>query len=261
MNNSISQHDSLQDRSSSVLLEHRDGISWLRLNQPDRLNALSAVMVEGLISGLDDALANRSSLVVFSGEGRAFSAGFDLSGLDTQSDAELLCRFVRLEQLLQKIYQLPVTTLALVHGRAFGAAADIIATCRHRIASPDSSFRMPGLQFGVVLGTRRLGALIGDDAALDLLETSRVFSASEALDNGFLTNVKKQSDWPSLVLNLAQKSSNLNLEAKEALLFASRGDADVTSSMNADLVALVRSCTEPGLGDRIRNFVSSQVEK
>lgn len=251
----------LHNKVSPVLARHQDGISWLSLNQPDRLNALSAVMVEDLISGLDDALAKHSRLVVFAGEGRAFSAGFDLSELDTQSDADLLYRFVRLEQLLQKIYQLPITTVALVTGRAFGAAADIIATCRHRIASPDSSFRMPGLQFGVVLGTRRLGALIGADAALDLLENSRVFSAGEALDNGFLTNIKKQDDWPNLVLELAHKASNLNQEAKEALLSASRGDANVISSMNVDLVELVKSCAKPGLGDRLRNFVSSQVKK
>ena len=261
MSSPIIPGGNLHDNASPVLAQHQDGISWLRLNQPDRLNALSAAMVEDLISGLDEALAKRSRLVVFTGEGRAFSAGFDLSGLDTQSDADLLYRFVRLEQLLQKIYQLPVTTVALVNGRAFGAAADIIATCRHRIASPDCSFRMPGLQFGVVLGTRRLGALIGADAALDLLETSRVFSASEALDNGFLTNIRSQDDWPNLVLELGQKASNLNREAKEALLSASRGDANIISRMNADLVELVKSCTKPGLGDRLRNFVISQVKK
>ena len=261
MNSQKTSSKGLGNKISTVLTQHQDGVSWLRLNQPDRLNALSAVMVEGLISGLDDALANRSSLIVFSGEGRAFSAGFDLTGLDAQSDADLLYRFIRLEQLLQNIYQLPVTTVALVHGRAFGAAADVVAACRHRIASPDSSFRMPGLQFGVVLGTRRLAAIIGSDAALDLLETSRIFSATEALDSGFLTNIKTHDDWPSLVAELAHNAADLDPEAKEALLAASRGDEDVTSSMNADLAALVKSCAKPGLGARIQNFVLKQVKK
>lgn len=258
MSSSTSSSD---NKEPSVLTQHLNGISWLRLNQPNQLNSLSALMVEGLISGLDEALTNRSSLVVFSGVGRAFSAGFDLSELNTQSDGDLLFRFVRIEQLLQKIYQLPVTTVALVNGRAFGAAADIIVACRHRIASPDSSFRMPGLQFGVVLGTRRLAALIGSDVALDLLETSRVFYADEALDNGFLTGIQKHDDWPCLVEELARKASNLDLEAKEALLAASRGDVSINSSLNADLAALVKSCVKPALGDRIRNFVLTQVKK
>jgi len=113
---------------SPVIIEHNGSVTWLRLNRPDRLNAVNAAMIEGLIDGLIAARDRGSDLVVFAGEGRAFSAGFDLSGLDQQSDADLLYRFVRVEQLLQMIYQLPMTSVALVQGRCFGAAADIVAS-------------------------------------------------------------------------------------------------------------------------------------
>ena len=261
MKSPIRKSDGRDNKIFPVLVEHKDGISWLRLNKPDRLNALSAAMIEGLIGGLDEAFANRSSLVIFTGEGKTFSAGFDLSELDTQSDADLLCRFIRIEQLLQNIYLSPITTVALISGCAFGAAADMIAVCHHRIASPDSSFRMPGLQFGVVLGTRRLAALIGSDAALDLLETSRIFGANDALDNGFITNIKTKDDWPDLVLELIRKASSLDPAAKKALHLASRSDVNIASSMNADLAGLVKSCAEPGLRNRIRNFVITQVKR
>ena len=91
-----------------VIIEHNGSITWLRLNRPDRLNAVNAAVIEGLIDGLIAARDRGSDLVVFAGEGRAFSAGFDLSGLGQQSDADLLSRFVRVEQLLQMIYQLPI---------------------------------------------------------------------------------------------------------------------------------------------------------
>ena len=180
-----------------VIIEHNGSVTWLRLNRPDRLNAVNAAMIEGLIDGLIAARDRGSDLVVFAGEGRAFSAGFDLSGLDQQSDADLLYRFVRVEQLLQMIYQLPMTSVALVQGRCFGAAADIVASCRKRIATPDASFRMPGLQFDIVLGTRRLARLIGADAAFDLLETSRIFTADDAREVGFLTDIQPAEDWAS----------------------------------------------------------------
>ena len=78
-----------------VIIEHKGSVTWLRLNRPDRLNAVNAAMIEGLIDGLIAARNRGSDLVVLTGEGRAFSAGFDLSGLDQQSDADLLYRFVR----------------------------------------------------------------------------------------------------------------------------------------------------------------------
>ena len=78
-----------------IIVEHKSSITWLRLNRPDRLNAVNAAVIEELIDGLIAARDRSSDLVVFAGEGRAFSAGFDLSGLDQQSDADLLHRFVR----------------------------------------------------------------------------------------------------------------------------------------------------------------------
>ena len=78
-----------------VIVEHNGSITWLRLNRPDRLNAVNAAVIEGLIDGLNAARDSCSDLVVFAGEGRALSAGFDISGLGQQSDADLRCRFVR----------------------------------------------------------------------------------------------------------------------------------------------------------------------
>ncbi|NBR80011.1 MAG: enoyl-CoA hydratase/isomerase family protein, partial [Alphaproteobacteria bacterium] len=89
-----------------VIIEHKGGVTSLKMNRPDRLNAVNADLIEGLLDGLDEAVTRGASLVVFTGVGRAFSAGFDLSGLDQQSDAELLYRFVRVEELLQTIYRL-----------------------------------------------------------------------------------------------------------------------------------------------------------
>jgi hypothetical protein len=62
-----------------------------------------------------------------------------------------------------------------------GAGADLVAACDWRIAAPATRFRMPGLRFGIVLGTRRFAALVGADAAHEILVTSRSFGASASI--------------------------------------------------------------------------------
>ena len=247
----------MRTTTSPIIATHQNGVSHISLNRPDRLNAVNSQLVETIMAALDDAVAADSRLIVLAGVGRAFSSGFDLSGLDQQSDADLLYRFVRVEQLLQKLYRLPMTSMALVQGRCFGAAADMVAACRYRIASPDASFRMPGLQFGIVLGTRRLARLIGNNAAFDLLETSKIFSAQEALALGFVTKIESQDNWPDLINAHADKAAALSPAAKTALLAATRDDA----RLDADMAALVNAAATPGLTDRIRAFVATQLKK
>jgi enoyl-CoA hydratase/carnithine racemase len=242
---------------SSVIVNHNEGVTSLLLNQKNRLNALSADMIERLILGLEEAVSINANLVIFRGEGSSFSAGLDLSNIDKQSDADLLHRFVRIEQLLQIIYKLPISTLALVHGKCFGAAADIVSVCKHRIASPETSFRMPGLQFGIVLGTRRLAQLIGTDKANEFLETSRIFSADEGLKSQFLTGVNPADNWPEIINRLTKNASNLNSTSKASLLEAIRDD----SQLDNDLATLVRSAIQPGLAKRIEKFIKNQVKK
>jgi len=64
-----------------------------------------------------------------------------------------LLRFVRIEQLLQRLFRVPYPTVALVHGHVFGAGADLFCACQHRFAASDATFRLPGTGFGLVQGT------------------------------------------------------------------------------------------------------------
>ncbi|MDC0092681.1 enoyl-CoA hydratase/isomerase family protein [Alphaproteobacteria bacterium] len=240
-----------------VLIEHNKNITWLRLNNTSQLNALNPEMINILTNGIKEALSRETKLIVFSGEGIAFSSGFDLSKLDQESDADLLYRFVKIEELLQSIYKLPISSVALVHGKCFGAGADIVASCQHRIASHETTFRMPGLQFGIVLGTRRLSLLVGKENAINFLETSRIFNADEALKSGFLTNINSSTEWPKIIEEISEKASNLSLSSKNKLMNETRNDTE----LNNDLAALVKSAAEPGLVKRIQDFVNTQVKK
>jgi enoyl-CoA hydratase/carnithine racemase len=246
----MTKHNTEQN---AVIIAHHNGVTTCTLNRPDKLNALNADMVEGLLQTMREATAKDSQLVVFQGAGRAFCAGFDLSDLTDMSDADLLFRFVRIETLLQAIYTAPMPTLVLVHGRCFGAGADIVASCSQRIASPDSSFRMPGLQFGIVLGTRRLAALIGVDAARNMLQTSHVFDAETAHSCGFLTAIAARDDWDQNIAKATTDAAVLTNPSRHALMQQTRDDR----YLDADMAALVRSASQPGLGTRIAAYVAA----
>ncbi|MBU1213289.1 MAG: enoyl-CoA hydratase/isomerase family protein [Alphaproteobacteria bacterium] len=242
-----------QVASSDRLRLARDG-AMLRiwLNRPDKLNALDSELVEALIAALDEARLNSIRLVVVAGEGKGFSGGFDFTGIGEQSDGDLSLRFLRLEQLLQGVHHAPFLTMALVHGSCFGAAADLVASCTHRIAAPGTRFRMPGLKFGVALGTRRLSEVVGRDAALDILLDAKVFETDEALKMGFLTRVAGTGDWEAEAGRLSASVSSLPDKSFARLLRLTRPD-----HRNADMAELAGSVAEPGLKQRIEAYLAA----
>jgi enoyl-CoA hydratase len=222
------------------------------LNRPEKLNALSAELVEALIDAFDQAAAAQVPVVALRGEGRCFSAGFDMSGVAQQSDGDLLLRFVRIETLLQRIAALPCLTVVFAHGRNFGAGVDLIAACNLRVAAPDATFRMPGLKFGLVLGTRRFAGIVGTLEARRLLETAATFDAGQAEHLRFVERVSEREQWGDVIGEAVQRAAALTPSARLQLHAALHGGQE-----DADLAALVRSAAEPGIGKRIAAYLAA----
>jgi methylglutaconyl-CoA hydratase len=245
---SVEQTRLIMSAGDPLLIQQAGAVTELVLSRPNKANALDARLVEALLAAISHAATTDAKLLLLRGEGRHFCAGFDFSDLDHQSDGDLLHRFVRIEQLLQALHHAPLTTLALCHGSTFGAGADLVAACDWRVAASATRFRMPGLRFGIVLGTRRLAALIGADAAHEILSTSRTFEAPEAARLGFVQRIAEPTAWPELVRDIvaAQK-----LERSAMLCLKARVKPDMRA---CDMAALVDSAAAPGLKDRIRAF-------
>jgi len=235
--------------NDELLIERTGGIASLTLNRPDTANALSAALVDALAAAVDAAHHDGTRLLVLQGKGHNFCAGFDFGGFEIASDGDLLLRFARIEILLQSLYHAPFATLALAHGKNFGAGVDLILACGTRLAAPDAEFRMPGLRFGLQLGTRRLAARIGGDAARALLAASKTFGAEEGLRIGFLHDVAAPDAWPGLISRTAAAAQRLTAAAAARLHAATIND-----SRAANLADLVRSAIEPGLKERIREY-------
>ncbi|MEI5997867.1 enoyl-CoA hydratase/isomerase family protein [Paraburkholderia bengalensis] len=236
-----------------MILIDRQSTHWaITLNRPDKLNALSAALVEELIQAFDAAEAAHTPLVSLQGEGRCFSAGFDMSGVETQSEGDLVLRFIRIETLLNKIASSPCFTVALAHGRNFGAGVDLVAACKLRVAAPGSTFRMPGLKFGLVLGSARFARIVGTPEARRILETAATFDVERASANGFIERIAGPEEHFMVIEEALARVGALSAESR-ALLY---GVLD-TEQANTDLAVLVRSAAVPGIHKRIEAYLAS----
>ena len=205
-----------------LLIQQAGAVIELVLNRPDKANALDAGLVEALLVAVARAANSGARLLTLRGEGRHFCAGFDFSDLDQQSDGDLLHRFVRIEQLLQALHHAPLTTLALCHGSALGAGADLVA------------------------------ALVGADAAHEILVTSRSFEAAEAERFGFVQRLAEPGTWPEIVRGIVDAQ---RLDGIATMRLKARVKPDMRA---CDMAALVDSAATPGLKDRIRAFRSAE---
>lgn len=228
---------------------HADGVTTLTLARRERGNALGPDLVEALLAAVQDASDDSTvHTLLLRGEGRHFCTGLDLSDLDQCRDGDLLQRLVRIETLLAALWHAPMRTVALAQGRSWGAGADLFAACEVRLARADTSFRFPGAQFGIVLGTRRLAERVGADAARAITTGGGEWHAAAAQAAG-LVQQAVADDGADAALAAACAAPAVDAGTAAALRAATRAD-----HRDADLAALVRAAARPGLVDRIRAY-------
>lgn len=222
----------------------------LELHRPDRANALSP----GLVEGLRASLENDAPVLAVVAAGRHFCSGFDLGDVDALTEDETAARLVRVELMLQALNAHAGFTLAYAQGRAWGAGADIFITCDERWADADATFRFPGPLFGLVLGTRRLAARIGAGRAAALVMSQRGIDAREALALGIVDRIGSRAEFDER-LTVAATSPSLPDADTRRHLRARLQQAD--GADDSDLAALVRSAFRPGLKARIAEYRST----
>lgn len=199
----------MEDR---VTIEVRDGVADVRLNRPDKLNALDGAMFRAIAEAGDKVAADRSvRAVVLSGEGRGFCAGLDVesflgggggdSGVDGgggDGDFGPLGGRTdgRIANLAQQVAytwtSMPVPVIAAVHGVALGGGIQIALGADLRIVAPDAKLSVLEIRWGLLpdmTGVQSLVRLIGLDRAKELAFTGRFLSGTEAAELGVATRV------------------------------------------------------------------------
>ena len=182
------------------------GIADVRLNRPEKYNALSTEMFQAITQAGEQLAENRSvRVVVLSGNGRGFCAGLDMSsfqgmadrGKDRKSGTDsLMKRDDRPENFAQRpAYvwkRMPVPVIAAIHGVAYGGGCQIALGADIRFAAPDAKLSVMEIKWGLIPDmsiTQTLRDLLPLDLAKELTFTGRVLSGEEAQKLGLVTHV------------------------------------------------------------------------
>jgi enoyl-CoA hydratase/carnithine racemase len=225
-----------------VSIQVEDSIADVRLNRPDKLNAIDPGMFTAL-SEAAAALAERGDVraVVLSGNGRAFCAGLDLGALGAGMPSSIAERTHGIANLWQHAVwgwrELPVPVIAAVHGVAFGGGLQIALAADIRIVAPDAQLAVMEARWGLVpdmAGFALLRDLVRDDVARELTYTARKVPAAEAVEIGLATRVA--DDPHKTALELASKiaaGSPLAVRAAKRL-FATSRDAGAAEILLAE---------------------------
>ena len=220
------------------------GVADVRLNRPEKMNALDDAMFTGLIeTGLSLSEDRSLRAVVLSGEGRGFCAGLDFSSFQAMSgdrqqsgsadDGSSSAKGLlggrggdspanRAQRAAWVWTEVPVPVIAAVHGVAFGGGFQIAMGADIRFAAPDARFSVMEIKWGLIpdmSGTQTLRRLVRLDVAKELTYTGRVVSGTEAVELGLATHV---SDTPreaalEMAREIASKSPNAIRAGKRLL--------------------------------------------
>ena len=175
-----------------------NGVAHVRLSRPDKLNALDMPMFEALIAaGAELAALDDLRCVVFSGEGKGFCAGLDLSLFaGVGQDRPLVPRSHGRANFYQQVAiawrDLPVPVIAAVHGVCFGGGLQIAAGADIRIAAPDARLAVMEMKWGIVPdmgGFALWRGIVREDVLRELTYSAREFSGEEAARLGFASHV------------------------------------------------------------------------
>ena len=185
----------------ALSLSQEKGILYIKLNRPEKRNAITPQMLDELDRCITE-VATKDSIgaVILSGEGKAFCAGMDLSELGrvAGADSQDFRRSLRkLQRAFSEIEYLEKAVIAAIHGYAIGAGFEMALACDLRIASQETTFTIPEVSLGVIPdlgGNQRLPRIVGVGRAKELILTGKTISALDAERIGLVNKVVPLED-------------------------------------------------------------------
>lgn len=227
----------------TILITNDPPIRTITLNRPQRRNAMTQEMQSELTYALEDA-SDQCKCLILTGAGEAFCAGLDLSELQTLRDKSAADHRVdaeRIARLFTTLYELPIPTIAAVHGPAIAGGTGLATICDFTLATPAAKFGFTEVRIGFVpaLVSAFLALQLGDKTARDLLLTGRIFGAEEALRLGLVNEVVAPGDLMARARSLADTllaNSSQSISTTKRLLTAQN-----RSWLNAALIAALEA--------------------
>lgn len=231
-----------------VQIEIQDHIAHVKLNRPEKMNALSMDLFEAIVAAAEQVKGNRDvRAVVLSGEGRAFCAGIDLSSFqDSGFSGDMFGpgrggfwpNFYQKPGFAWK--SVPVPVIAALHGVAFGGGIQIALGADIRIAHPETRLSVMEVKWGLIpdmSGSQTLRDLVRLDVAKELVFTGRIVEAPEAHELGLVTRLDENPVEAALAMarEIAGKNPDAVSLAKHLLDEGWHGEAEAGLKLEEDL--------------------------
>lgn len=194
----------------NILTRTENGVLYITINRPDKLNALTKQTVQEIGEAVSDGIKNTEvKAMIITGAGpKAFVAGADISefvGLSTEQGKALAKAG---HDVFNKIENSPKPVIAAVNGFALGGGCELSMACHIRVASNNAKFGQPEVNLGLIAGyggTQRLIQYIGKAKALELHMTADMIGAEEAHRLGLVNYVTTPEELISKCLELVEK--------------------------------------------------------
>ncbi len=252
---------------SQVVVNVRDGVATLRLDDPKSMNALSVSMGAEFDDAMD-GLVNDTTVrvLVITGTGRGFSAGGDVQAFYDKRDAPHETMQAVLDGLhgsVSKLLTAPFPTIAAINGVVAGAGMGLAMATDLAVAVDTAVFTMAYTGIGVSpdgSSTFFLPRLVGTRRAMELILTNRVLSAAEAFDLGIVNKVVSEEDFEASVAELAgtlAEGPTLAYVRARELLAASYGN-DPFTQMDAEAASIMAAASTNDFYEGISAFVEKR---
>lgn len=233
--------------SDVLLREDEQGLITVTLNRPDKLNAITPDMLDGIgqaVADLRDDSEQRVLLI--RSRGSYFSSGMDISdGMNASADSGLAFRHWyrrSLHTLFDEIEAVEKPVVMAIHGPCLGGALEMACSCDFRLAAKEARFRLPEIKLGILPGsggTSRLTRLLGPANAKWLVMAGKDIDATRALQMGLIHTLWEESEFADSVEKFCLELAAL---PKEALAMAkitidTVADLDRTGARQVERIA------------------------
>lgn len=177
----------------SIELSRIEEFALITLNRPDALNALSFALIADLGRVFDEVAKTDARALLITGAGtKAFCAGADIKELTGRSMVAQKEGAEMGQAVFAKLDKLPMPSVAVINGYAFGGGLELALACTFRIATKNAKMGLPEIKLGLIPGyggTQRLPRAVGEARALEMIMTGRTVDAEEAARIGLVNRL------------------------------------------------------------------------
>ena len=231
---------------TKLIVDVKDKICTVKINNPEAMNALNSTILSELDAAFTEIAANEEvSVVIITGEGRAFVAGADISQMSKMNATEGKAFGVQGSAVFRKIENLDKPVIAAINGFALGGGCELAMACDIRIASNKAKIGQPETGLGITpgfSGTQRLPRIVGLGKAKEIIYTAKPITADEAYRIGLVNSVVEPEALMdaayAMAKQIAKNAPKALKYSKEAINKGMQTDIDSAISLENDLFAL-----------------------